>query len=208
MKIIDLEQRTPAWLAWRTQGIGSSDAAAILGLSPWKARADLLLEKVEALKGNDIEDRPNGAMLRGRNLEPFIAEWYEKTFSRKAPAMCAERDGHPFIRASFDGLDLGGRVAVEIKAPRREDHEEALAGRVPEKYLPQCHHQLLVGGLGLEALHYVSYGHPKSFAPRKQYAVVVVRPDPEVLDSLLEFEVEFWDEVERLAGVSGTSRIA
>ena len=42
---ITLEQGTAEWLAWRTQGIGASEAPAILGENPWKSRRALLAEK-------------------------------------------------------------------------------------------------------------------------------------------------------------------
>jgi len=35
MKVVDLEQGTPQWLAWRRAGIGASEAPVIMGLSPW-----------------------------------------------------------------------------------------------------------------------------------------------------------------------------
>lgn len=34
------------WLQWRTKGIGGSDVAAILGISPWKTQRDLYRDKV------------------------------------------------------------------------------------------------------------------------------------------------------------------
>jgi len=33
------------WLNWRKKGIGGSDVAAVLGISPWKTRRDLFYEK-------------------------------------------------------------------------------------------------------------------------------------------------------------------
>lgn len=33
------------WLRQRTRGIGGSDVAAVLGISPWKTRRDLFYEK-------------------------------------------------------------------------------------------------------------------------------------------------------------------
>lgn len=36
MKIVNLSQRTPAWLAWRAQGVTASEAAVILNRSPYQ----------------------------------------------------------------------------------------------------------------------------------------------------------------------------
>ena len=70
--IIDLEQGTPAWLEWRSQGIGASDAPTIMGENPWKRAADLLDEKCGKLKSNS-----NAAMVRGSALEPEARRRFE-----------------------------------------------------------------------------------------------------------------------------------
>jgi putative phage-type endonuclease len=193
VKIINLGQRTPAWLAWRAGGVGSSDAAAVLGVSPWKSRAALLREKVRLLTGHEVKDRSNGAMRRGRDLEPRVAAWYAGWYARPTAAVCGEHDTHGWLRASFDGLAADG-VAVEIKCPNAADHEMALAGKVPEKYVPQCDHLLLAGENTVRELHYVSYSD--FFDRHRQYAVVVVRPAAGRLALLLDAERAFWDEVQ------------
>ena len=59
------------WQQTRTTGIGGSDVAAIVGLSPWAGRFDVYASKVH---GHTIDD--NQAMRWGRVLEPVVAtEW-------------------------------------------------------------------------------------------------------------------------------------
>jgi len=53
----------------RTETIGGSDVAAILGMNKWKSREELLKEK---LGFSETED--NNAMYWGRMAEPMIAE--------------------------------------------------------------------------------------------------------------------------------------
>src|SRR5690606_2655687 len=36
MVLVDLEQGSPEWLAWRAEGIGASDAATIMGENPYQ----------------------------------------------------------------------------------------------------------------------------------------------------------------------------
>lgn len=36
MHIINLDQRTDAWKAWRNQGVTATDSTVILGASPYK----------------------------------------------------------------------------------------------------------------------------------------------------------------------------
>ena len=194
-----MEQRSPEWLAWRNGGIGSSDAASIVGVSPYKSRASLLREKRKAVRGEAPPQRDSWAMARGRANEPAVARWCESWFGVSLSQPCGEHDTHPFIRASYDGYEgdpKAGTVTVwEIKCPKREDHLDALAGRVPKHYMPQCSHLLLVSGASL--LRYVSFS---DFFPRHQhYAVVPMRPADAELGVLLAAELEFWGEVTRAA---------
>lgn len=192
MRIVELEQRSPEWLAWRAGGVGSSDAAAVLGVSPWKTRQSLFAEKVKLLSGGSFADRSTSAMRRGRDLEPRAAAWYTRLYGRELASPCAEHGTHGFVRASFDGLSADG-VVVEIKCPNGEDHSTALSGRLPLKYVPQCEHLMLVASGAARVLHYVSYAPSE---PRhRQFAVVTFRPEPARLAALLEAEAAFWAEV-------------
>ena len=44
------------WLDIRSHGIGSSDAAAVLRLSPWKSPLALYAEKVGLIEPDDLSD--------------------------------------------------------------------------------------------------------------------------------------------------------
>ena len=46
------------WLEARKSCVGGSDAAAIIGLSPYKSNVDLWEEKVGLRKPEDISDKP------------------------------------------------------------------------------------------------------------------------------------------------------
>jgi len=76
-KIIDLQQGSKAWLDWRKNGIGSSDAPAFMGGNPWKSARRLLQEKH---KGSNYR---NAAMMRGHELEPYARNEYEIEFGVK-----------------------------------------------------------------------------------------------------------------------------
>ena len=45
MKIVDLSQRSPDWLRWRAQGVTASEAAVVLGRSPYKTPWRLWAER-------------------------------------------------------------------------------------------------------------------------------------------------------------------
>ena len=59
MKTVDLNQRSPEWLQWRSQGITASDIPIILGLSPYKTPWQLWAEKVGRINAPDISNNPN-----------------------------------------------------------------------------------------------------------------------------------------------------
>jgi putative phage-type endonuclease len=61
------------WLAARRTGIGGSDIAAILGLSPWRTPLDVYLDKVEGAEQPETEP-----MRWGRMLEDVVAREYAR----------------------------------------------------------------------------------------------------------------------------------
>ncbi|MFQ2833206.1 YqaJ viral recombinase family protein, partial [Aeromonas caviae] len=64
------------WLAIRKLGIGSSDAAVAVGLSPYKCPLSLWLEKTGRKEPEDISHKE--AVLWGIELEPVLAQVYAK----------------------------------------------------------------------------------------------------------------------------------
>lgn len=63
------------WLAERHKGIGASDIAAVLGISPWQSPFSLHWQKVHGW-----EDPDDDHMEAGRRMEPMIAEWWADRF--------------------------------------------------------------------------------------------------------------------------------
>lgn len=193
MKLIRITQGTPAWLTWRQGGIGGSDAAAILGLSPFATRENLLREKISR-----TEREMNFAMRRGVALEPEARALYEERHRCLSPPACVEHDQHSWMRVSLDGLasqrNLREQWGVEIKCGNWETHSATLAtGEVPEHYRPQCQWQLLVSDLPF--LHYVSFTKHERFGEADRLATVVVDHDAELQARLLEECEKFWGEV-------------
>jgi putative phage-type endonuclease len=166
------------WLEWRRQGIGSSDAAIIMGMSPWRTQYELWTDKVYGYKGED-----NSSMARGRELEPVARKWFEDTMNVCLFPKNKVNLEHEWIRASLDGMDVEDTMAVEIKCPNKEDHAAAVGNKVPEKYWPQVQHQLLV--TGLEGMYYCSFNGCEG-------AIVEVARDNTYIRSMFEEENKFW----------------
>jgi putative phage-type endonuclease len=184
-----MQQGSATWRAWRRGGLGSSDAAAVMGVSPWQSPRQLW----EVLTGRALPGETTFAMRRGLRLEPVARRLYERRTGRPMEPCCVLHQHHDWLRASLDGLDLAGRLVLEIKALDAPAHRLALAGEVPGHCWPQVQHQLLVTGAAL--LHYASYSENRAFGPQEQLAVVEVRPDPAYQARLQYAEWCFWGRV-------------
>ena len=125
MKQVHLEQRSDAWLDWRKQGVTASDAAVILGQSPFKSRWQLWAEKAGILKEPDLSSNPH--VQRGIEDEDDARIRMEEALG-DAPLLpvCGEWEQNPRLRASFDGITNDG-TPVELKAPSEKVYQEVKA---------------------------------------------------------------------------------
>lgn len=120
-----------AWLKGRRQGIGASEASAVLGLNPWKSPLQLYGEKLELVEPDATESE---AMEWGLRLEPLIADKYAAATGRKLadpePFTLYRSRAYEFMTASFDRLITGdprGLGVLQIKttgAFKAEDWED------------------------------------------------------------------------------------
>jgi putative phage-type endonuclease len=77
--VVEEVSNREAWLEARKAGIGASDVPVVLGLSPFKSRNQLYLEKCGM---DDSPDEMSEPMKMGLRLEPVIAEIYEEETGR------------------------------------------------------------------------------------------------------------------------------
>lgn len=100
--VTGVDETRAAWLAWRREGIGASDVAAALGVSPWLSPLGLYLRKV----GDVPEDEPNEAMQLGSDLEDFVSDQFTKRTGLHvagAQTWCIHPE-HGFARCTVDGF--------------------------------------------------------------------------------------------------------
>lgn len=189
-----------AWLQWRRSGIGSSDAAAVHGCSPYKTPLELYEDKFSELSDN-IEEETSFVMERGNQFEPiarklFAAEWAIQNLDRDgeefAPRRAVSAD-LPILICSLDGCTKECDETIEIKYQGAEAHERVAdeklpirGGRVPEHYWMQCQHNLLV--TGAKWCWFISY-NPKA---AQNLLYVKVLPDVEFFKLHIEKCAEFW----------------
>lgn len=187
-RIIQVKQNTKEWSAWRSRGIGASDAPIIMGDSPWTTKFELWGYKTGILKRDAPNSYQLAAMNRGSMLEPEARRLYETDVGAKFPATSFEHPVHTFLRASLDGFNAQLNKNLEIKCPGKADHAIALSGTVPRKYMPQVQMQMLVSGA--ESSDYFSWDGGSSCV------TITIQPDLQYQDRLLYEMVVFWNLVQ------------
>lgn len=192
MKIINLEQGSHEWKQWRRNGLGGSDIANLMGLSPFEDATPefLFREKVEGL-----ERDTNFSMRRGTSLEPVARRSLEKMLGASYTPICVEHDKQPWMKASLDGCNFDNfrSEIVEIKCPKYTVHDYVLSGLCPDYYAVQCQWQLLV--TGAEVCIFASYNNGQKFAAKDHLAYLLLYPDAEKQAEILEKAEEFWGKV-------------
>ena len=90
----------PTWLRWRQTGMGGSDAAKALGLSPYGTPVTIYFEKID----EPDEDAGDEVQSIGLLMENVIAELFVKETGHKVfnPAPALRSKTHPFMLATPD----------------------------------------------------------------------------------------------------------
>lgn len=135
------------WLKGRHKYIGASDAASVLGISPWMTNVQLYENKVNPI---GKEKPPTEQMLRGIKSESHIRELYAIESGDEVEdgtgKVLVSHD-NPFMSCTLDGacLDKNGRPYIlEIKSVNYSRHWSNKS--LPDHYFIQCLHQLAVTG--------------------------------------------------------------
>lgn len=146
--------RTPdgdrdAWLAQRRLGVGGSDVAAIMGLSPWRGAYETWAEKRGLVEAPDLSAKES--VQWGNILEPVVGRHYAELHPdrevRRVNAVCRSI-ARPWAQASLDyevrDPELGwGVLEIKTAGLRSEGEWE---GGVPLFYQTQVAHYLSVTG--------------------------------------------------------------
>ena len=186
--VVNLKQGTTEWLEWRSNGIGASDAPAIMGENPWKSPAHLLSEKL----GTARKFGGNAAMARGTALEPEARKRYEAISEVCVTPACLQSNRHEWQRASVDGLAEDGNAVVEIKCGEVVYKKTAGSGQVPGYYIGQLQHILAV-----TELPHIDFF---CWLPNRPEIHLRIKRDDHYIARLIVAEQEFW---QRLVGQKG-----
>jgi putative phage-type endonuclease len=174
----------------RKNFLGSSDAAAIVGVDPYRNAADVYWSKI-----NDIDElKETPAIKAGKFLERAVLDWFEDETGK---TICRDQlrvHENGIMSANFDALVVDNQEeAVEAKTSGiigyldREQWGEVGTDQVPEHIIVQCQHQMaiipsikivwiptILGGVG--------------------FCMYKVERDDSLIRNLEIAEVKFWNE--------------
>lgn len=144
---------TAQQLANREHGIGSSDCAAAIGISPYKTRIELWLEKTDQAQPENLDEVER--IQWGNHLEPIIAQVYAQREGVKVQRVNQTQvhPDMPFMLSHIDRRIVGQRKILECKNAGEyfgsKGFGEEFTDEVPDLYLVQVMHQLIVNRVDL-----------------------------------------------------------
>jgi putative phage-type endonuclease len=194
------------WLDIRKKGIGSSDAAAAVGLNPYKSQLELWMEKT-GQDGELPKPDPNdetSPLYWGTLLEPIVAAHYTRRTGRRVRRINAvlQHPSEPWMLANID-REVVGDDEVQILECKTAGLNGARlwAEGVPEYVQLQVMHQLAVTGKKAADVAVLVGG--------QELRIHRIERDEGAIANLVAIEREFWRLVEsRQAPVADGSESA
>lgn len=191
------------WLKHRSR-IGGSDAACILGMSPWKTNIELWKEKTGQASAPDISDKD--VVKYGVAAEPLLRNLFALDFPEYEVEYFGDNmilnDDFPFGAASLDGelteKATGRKGILEIKTTNilQPLQKAKWQNRLPDNYYVQILHYLLITEFDFAILKaQLKYEYDGEISLQTKH-YKIERKD--VLDDIefLEYsEREFWQHV-------------
>lgn len=181
------------WLEYRRKGIGGSDAAAVLGISPFRTGRDLYYDKLNIVTADDAE---NWVQLEvGTLLEPLVA----KIFAHKTGYKIYRRPfmfrhpQYPWMLADLDymvELPDGTSAILEIKTTNYNAKDNWWYNGeeiVPIYYESQGRHYMAV--MNIDRVYFCClYGNSEDEA-------IIRRIDRDMAyeEELIALERDFWE---------------
>lgn len=179
------------WLEVRKGGIGSSDAAAAVGLNPYKSPLELWMEKTGRALANEEQTGFDDPRYWGTLLEPYVAIAYQQKTDRRVRKINAvlQHPSFPFMLANID-REVVGSPEVQILECKTAGEFGSRQWRdgVPEYVQIQVQHQLAVTGKAAADVAVLLCG--------QQLEIFRIDRDEDVIARLVVLEARFWEYVE------------
>lgn len=191
-KIATKEMSEKQWQDARKGSIGGSDAAAIVGLNPYKSAYALWAEKSGKVEPEDISMKE--AVRLGHELEPYVAKRFTEITGKKVRRenYILKNTDYPFAHANVDRMVIGERAGLECKTTSALSLGKFKGGEYPAVYYVQCVHYLAVTGLDRWYLC-VLIGN-------QEVRIFTIERDEDEIKALMDTEAQFWAQVE--SGIS------
>lgn len=179
------------WLDVRKGGIGSSDAAAAVGLNPYKSPLELWMEKTGRASAGGEHAGFDDPRYWGTLLEPYVAIAYQQKTDRRVRKVNAvlQHPAFPFMLANID-REVVGCPEVQILECKTAGEFGSRLWRdgVPEYVQIQVQHQLAVTGKAAADVAVLLCG--------QQLEIFRIPRDEDVIARLTVLEARFWEHVE------------
>lgn len=185
-ELVDLDPDTQRdeWLAWRRQGIGASDVAAILGISPWDSPWSIWADRLGLLPPKDVTEE----MEAGHWLERSVGPWFAHRtgLTIVGEQVCCERPGS-IARCSVDLLVADG--SANQGADALTQIKTAGFGKkwstIPEHYQAQAQWEMYVTGIDVEFF---------AVLMGRRLDIHELKRDQADIDFMVERVDEFWND--------------
>lgn len=163
----------------RKQGIGGSDVAAIMGLTPWKTALGVYLDKV-----SDFTDEDNKTLQRGRDLEEYVLRAYtrDKNVSIETDLPQVRDKEYPFLVGHPDGKVKDTNIFIEAKS--YYGNLKDWNGEIPIYYKTQVAHYAYLTD--------ADYVDVAVLADRWSYGCYTYHRDKEFEDKIKHASINFW----------------
>ena len=185
-------------------GIGGSDASAVVGMNPYKTNIELFEEKTGRKIPEDISNHP--CVVYGKKAEEPIRELFKLDYPQYKVEhhefRILQSMEHPFMQASLDGelTDQKGRKGIlEIKTTNilQSMQREKWNNQIPQNYYIQVLHYLLVTGYEFAVLRaHLNSSWDGDVRTQAKHYFIESSEVIEDLEFLKQEEIKFWKYVE------------
>lgn len=202
--IIKLNNREEWLKARQHQGIGGSEAGAVIGVNKYQSNVDLWELKTGRKKPVDLSD--NAAVQFGKFAEPHLRELFKQDYPEYSIDYhefdMYVNDKYPFIFATLDGeitIPDGSKGILEIKTTTIQNRSQwdEWDNKIPDSYYAQILHQLAATGWDFAILKaYIRY-HVDGEVRVTIRHYRIDRKDVETdIEWLIQEETKFWRAVQ------------
>lgn len=174
------------WKDLRSKYIGGSDAAAVVGLNPFRSAYALWAEKTGKVEGFD----GNLATEVGTYLEDFVAKKFEEVTGKKVRNSNQSffNSDYPWAIANIDREIVGEDAGLEIKTTDSLNLKKFKGGDFPATYYAQMIHYLAVTG---KKCWYLAV-----LVGNKEFLWFTVERDEDEINALMEAEASLWENIQ------------